>query len=81
MSGVPDIRRRGGLPIIRKGKLEGAILVRAVRERMSRTKTARGLESMHQQKTGNYSAAFAANVSITAMFGSSSLRRLCRSCK
>jgi uncharacterized protein GlcG (DUF336 family) len=25
MSGVPDIRRRGGLPIIRKGKLEGAI--------------------------------------------------------
>jgi glc operon protein GlcG len=29
--GVPDIRRRGGLPIIRKGKLEGAIGVSGAR--------------------------------------------------
>lgn len=30
-SGVPDIRRRGGLPIIRKDELEGAIGVSGAR--------------------------------------------------
>jgi uncharacterized protein GlcG (DUF336 family) len=45
--GVPDIRRRGGLPIIRKGKLEGAIGVSGSRTNEQDEECARaGVEAL-----------------------------------
>ncbi len=46
-SGVPDMRRRGGLPIIRKGELEGAIGVSGARTNEQDEECARvGVEAL-----------------------------------
>jgi glc operon protein GlcG len=48
-SGAPDIRRRGGLPIIRKGKIQGAIGVSGARTNEQDEECARaGVEALTQ---------------------------------